>query len=621
MSSVQVRDHLVGTLKADLIGPVDEATPHEVLTRPPASFYLAGFLAPQQQRDVPPDVDDEELDDATVQAKDETGAKEADPKEKRLFPASLGLSVLLPSADDAKSVTATVSWADYTRQEEPPDPEAPKKKGRKSRPLVRWTRVPRGPIAVTLPLDERKLRAGIDVPDSRGLRLLGELGDTHDMPGLPPGTRALSLFLVNDRPPTSEKDREEEQFAFQVCYSLHCEAGFVPRANLLGEKSSDPDDRVADLQYRERREYAVGHGVSVETAKEEAGRVTRVHTTHLPLAVVRRVEARQLPGVTVHMDALAQLTEGDKLAAALSGIAEKYGEWIAAEKTRVPGLSSKERRGTATELLGNARRAQARIEAGVAILKRDPVARRAFCLMNEAMAVAARRREGKPDLQPAWRLFQLAFVLLNLEGLCDPTHDDRKAVDLIFFPTGGGKTEAYLGVIGFLLLHRRLTRQAEPDRGLGIAIILRYTLRLLTLDQLGRAATLICALDQLRQREPKEFGEVRFSLGLWVGQSATANTLAAVSQAISEYKNDDSRAASSPYPLTGCPWCRTPLEKDSLEIIGAKSNPSDVRVLCSSSACEYGKAKNPDGIPVLFVDEQIYHELPSFLIATVDKFA
>jgi hypothetical protein len=149
-------------------------------------------------------------------------------------------------------------------------------------------------------------------------------------------------------------------------------------------------------------------------------------------------------------------------------------------------------------LLLRAEEARRRIAQGVALLEGDTKGdlRRAFRLMNEAMALAALKRAGESN--PRWRLFQLAFVLLNLESLSNPASTHRRDVELIYFPTGGGKTEAYLGVIAFALVLRRLRGASRMDGGLGVAVLLRYTLRLLTLDQLGRAATLICALETLR---------------------------------------------------------------------------------------------------------------------------
>jgi hypothetical protein len=135
-------------------------------------------------------------------------------------------------------------------------------------------------------------------------------------------------------------------------------------------------------------------------------------------------------------------------------------------------------------------------------------------------------------------------------GLDDPTHPDRDVVELIFFPTGGGKTEAYLGVIAFALVLRRLRGRSRPDGGYGVAVLLRYTLRLLTLDQLQRAATLVCALETLRRVARDASGAVRFSVGLWVGRTATANTLAEVSEKITAWKN---ASATARRPRRRCP--------------------------------------------------------------------
>src|SRR6266513_19015 len=131
------------------------------------------------------------------------------------------------------------------------------------------------------------------------------------------------------------------------------------------------------------------------------------------------------------------------------------------------------------------------------------------------MAQSVRRRQGpiqgKPlssVLPPAWRPFQLAFLLMNLEGIAQRASKDREVVDLLFFPTGGGKTEAYLGLAAFTLILRRLRNPGIASAG--VTVLMRYTLRLLTLDQLGRASTLMCALELERQNDVDKLGEWPF---------------------------------------------------------------------------------------------------------------
>ncbi|XXY54841.1 hypothetical protein WME91_27295 [Sorangium sp. So ce269] len=356
-------------------------------------------------------------------------------------------------------------------------------------------------------------------------------------------------------------------------------------------------------EFRDHFEWAVGHGVSVEVP-ESQGPVTRLCTTWIPRQEVRRVITREErkdlppgePAFTTDMETLGALPDGDAAREKLGSMVEAYGSWIEAQAL-IP-LDSKKRDETRVQLLKRARHARDRIQEGIDLLAHDPEVLDAFRLMNRAMALAALQRSPdryKDGKRPTWRSFQLAFVLLNLAGVADENHRDREEVELIFFPTGGGKTEAYLGVIAFTLLLRRLRGRARPDGGLGVAVLLRYTLRLLTLDQLGRAATLVCALEILRREQarhdgaaggsmpqapsdPWRLGEVRFSVGLWVGRSATANTIEQVKKLVIDYKNSASKSASSPFPLTNCPWCGRRLGRDSLVLAPNRTSPEEVIV-------------------------------------------
>jgi hypothetical protein len=618
LPATAARSSLVAALKADLVGPFDSGAPEELLPIAPSRWYLTGFLAPQGDRETKDPTADDELGVGPDEEDENDDAPEPEPKQKSAFPASLGLSVFLPkAAGKDQTIEVSVGFAEYVREERETGD------GKKKQSV--WRRVPQPVRSVRLVLDEAAVEKGVSLPDTPGLRVCGKLEEA-DAPGLPPGTRALSVFVVNERTP-GEKGRTDEHFVFQLEMSVRFEQGFVPRPNRQGEGSKDPDDETADLQFRNHCEWAVGHGVAVETPDESGGTVSLIRTTWLPVCEVKKVETHDEPQVTTAMEELSELAPAE-LERVLAPLIAAYGEWI--DRQATVELDSDARRNRRKQLLKNAKRANDRIRAGIALLGRDEAVREAFQLMNRAMAMAARKRSPHrygDGRKPRWRLFQLAFVLLNLVGVADETHADREEVELIFFPTGGGKTEAYLGVIGFTLLLRRLRGQSRPDGGLGVAVLLRYTLRLLTLDQLGRAATLVCALDLLRQKQPARLGEVRFAVGLWVGRSATANTLEQVKKLVIEYKNSASKTASSPFPLASCPWCGCELGRDSLVLAPNRTSPDEVIVSCVSpagqapSTCEFSPKQNPEGLPVLFVDEQIYRELPAFVVATVDKFA
>lgn len=635
------RSHLVAALEADLVGPfargltlplggrlsdrpklaeaVDGELPGrdatEDLHLPPSRWYLTGFLAPFEGRE---EVEDaaEELGVGNDETEEDTGGSSPEPKKKSFMPASIGLTVFVPPG--VTSIEAVVSCANYEKVELEADDQG--------RVHKVWRRFPAAPVTEVIDLTDGSLLGdGIAVKDGRGLRLEGQVGTVQGVKGLPAGTQAVSVFLVNRRAPEGPGLRDAA-YVFQVELELRCAEGFVGRPDCSGEGSSDLDEAIGDLQYRDVLEYAVGHGVSVAIprANGEADAaatghaVTRVRTCWVPAYEVRRVVARDEPGVTVTMETLARLKDAAEVRQHLGQLPRAYQEWINQQHTIA--VDSDARRAAQTELLQRAEDACRRIAAGIELLCEQEDVRDAFCLANRAMAMAARKK--RPTSEPQWRLFQLAFVLLNLQGLALPTHADREKAELIFFPTGGGKTEAYLGVIATTLVLRRLRSQNTPHRGLGVAVILRYTLRLLTLDQLGRAAALICALELLRRQDPRRLGPERFSVGLWVGSSATPNTMSEAFKVITAFQ---AKTGANPAPLVSCPWCNTELTSSSLSLRTegklTTKDPQEVHMACLNDQCEFCAANNSDGLPVLFVDEHVYRELPSFLIGTVDKFA
>ena len=635
MTSADVRARLVQALGIDLVGP-DRDSPllNEVLPQSPSRWYLTGFLVPidadeDQKTD---ETADEEVDSGGDSNGDDATAADRAAAQRARFPSSMGLSLLLPAS--AKMLTATVRWGDYAPLDPTASPEISSEKreaGGDSPPVrtpPRWQRTNREEaVSLALPLPGKPLEE--PVPGSNGLQVVVTVRPVQDAASfggqVPKGTLCVSVFLVNKRTPAGD-GAPDPAFAFQAALEITSPVPLVRRPNLRGQESDDWDESVASLQYCDAFEYAVGHNVSTRVIVGADGHCREVHTRWIPTAEVERVAPADISGVELGMEALAALTDGADAQQKLGGLVSLYREWIGLQKAKVPS-SPKQHKQTGDDLLKRAGVAANRIEGGIKLLT-DPVVLDAFRMANRVMALSQRRRrliEGtlagaiKP---PRWRPFQLAFLLMNLRGIAEPGHADREVVDLLFFPTGGGKTEAYLGLAAFTLVLRRLRNPGLKSAGL--SVLMRYTLRLLTLDQLSRASTVICALELERQKDVKRLGEWPFEIGLWVGTAATPNVMGKkgdpnpYSARTRTIAYQTGKTLASPVPLEECPWCGEKFGKESFRLLPNQEYPLNLRIACSRRECAF-LGDNP--LPIVAVDEPIYRRLPCFLIATVDKFA
>jgi hypothetical protein len=610
MTPADIRTSLTSALRLDLVGPDPDDAAHsaEVLPTSPSTWYLTGFLVPFEAADPAP-TDTDQLDTVGDRGADDDAAPEPASKRRAPFPSSIGISVLVP--EGVRTLRLRLTWGDYLPADAP-----------EGTPFtaIQWTRAPHAADLVVA-VDETE---PVEVPDSGGLRIELASRPVPARASIPTGTRAVSVFVVNRRPPSPDVGRDAA-YAFQVRLEVAADRPFVARPDRRGHAGSERDDRVAELQYRDVYEHAVGHGVATVAEVATDGHCRAVRTEWVPTAEVERVEPSQVNGLMLGMEALAALPDGAAAHAALDPIADEYARWILEQ--RATPLDSASRRNLAAELLDAADYARERIAAGIALLDRPEVLD-AFRRANRVMAAAARQRSavqrGKAPADvdaPGWRPFQLAFLLLNLRGIAEPGHRERATVDLLFFPTGGGKTEAYLGLAAFTLLWRRMS--VRSPAAYGVAVIMRYTLRLLTFDQLGRAAALVCALELERQKDLDLLGTWPFEIGLWVGQAATPNRMG------SKEQRDEHSArvrvdqflrgkGPCPIPLESCPWCGTPFRPTSFQLMPDASYPTDLRIVCASRACPF---TGRNSLPILTVDEPIYRRLPCFLVATVDKFA
>lgn len=653
MTSREARTKLVEALELDLIGPSnDHECAHELLPESPYKWYLTGYLlpseAPELHRFDPGSSDD--IDEAGGSGgTDDNQPVDRSAGGKSFMPSSIGLSVL--ASPGTKRITLRARWGDYhweseDAEEESDAPDAdeegteggaddegtpgggeeddsiPAKKARRA--LVGYRRSPREEMAsfnlqaITPGQPETRT-----LPNADGLAVTLLVRPLHanDALGIPEGSHAISAFLVNLRRP--DKNFVYKTCAFQASLELESDAPLLPQPDLrgLGNHDMEWDDQLADLQYRDIHEYSAGHGVATRTIEENGGCRT-ASTVWLPSHEVERVAPSKIEGVEFRMARLAELSSTEELEAALLPLVAGYREWIAEQKTQLDSLSAT-RRAVAEAAVADAIEAAGRMEKGIRCLTEDSDALTAFRYANRAMGRAATRRLGIES--PTWRPFQLAFILLNLPGLVDETAADRNTVDLLFFPTGGGKTEAYLGLAAFALVLRRL-RNEGPMSG-GLSVLMRYTLRLLTLDQLGRAAGLVCALELEREKH-QELGDRPFEIGLWVGSAATPNRMGGKGykgpgrehtayHKVNRFRMQTNKP--SPIPLENCPWCGSKFGRNSFKLLPNEAEPDNLVIRCENRDCDFnGRTRN---LPILSVDEPIYRRLPAFLIATVDKFA
>ena len=666
-SSAAVRRALVEALELDLVGPGnDHVFARELLPEPPSRWYLTGFLvpsdAPVAQRTDP--TADEGLDaGADGGGLDDAQAPDSAPARRSILPSSMGLSVLV--GPEVREIKARVSWGNYEFEGAGEEVEPTEGVGVEAEPVDRgpqdvadghgtytakgpgdgrrasrgYRRIPRSEV-VLVPLPEKRGKpVELAVPDSGGLRVvvtMRPIGSTGAACGrMPADTRSVSVFVVNRR--KANPERAYRGYAFQVELQLMAPKGFIARPDLRGalegELAEDWDERVADLQYRDVFEYAVGHSVSATALVNGRGLCQEVRTVWVPQAEVESVAPARTDGVELGMEAIGALVDGAAAVMAFAPLVRQYRDWIGVQRGRLAGMDER-RQQTAKDLLADAEVAAGRIEAGIALLA-DAEVLEAFRLANRAMAMAARRRvailrgvDPAALEAPTWYPFQLAFILMALPGVADPTHADRETVDLLFFPTGGGKTEAYLGLAAFAMVLRRFRHPGV--RSAGMSVLMRYTLRLLTLDQLSRASAVICALELERERDLQRLGTWPFEIGLWVGSAATPNRMGqrgytgpgadATAYMRTRHYNEDSKRYPSPIPLENCPWCGTKFEGSgkSFRLVPSEIRPRDLRIVCVNHRCQFSGDRP---LPIVSVDEPIYRRLPAFIIATVDKFA
>ena len=393
------------------------------------------------------------------------------------------------------------------------------------------------------------------------------------------------------------------------------DAGKVGGYPIVDRSLLDQEEQEINLRFSRRKIYAIGHGCAANW-KVSNGTVVELRSEMLPAVEVPQMTADTGSGSepVLSMARLASIDDaGTNFASELGEFIGRYENWVADQQRSVSGLPADDQK-TADRMVKRMKKTVLRMKAGLSLLEKNDRARLAFALANRAMLDQMLQSDHLQEVFRTeeayrWRPFQLAFLLTALESTANDDSEFRDTVDLIWFPTGGGKTEAYLGLIAFQIMLRRLD---NPDTGGGTAILMRYTLRLLTRDQFQRATRLICALELIREQR-NDLGTTPITIGMWVGDATSPNTF----QKANELVNRAVAGGEQPdLVLSNCPWCRMNFKADR----NFDSSISHFRFLCRNPECKFGAS--PDGVlPCNIVDEALYEEVPTMLVATADKFA
>ena len=615
MLYIEPRKRLINWVRKQLIGPADIQTLHNVL---PTDRFPCGALYPTSAGEgIDPASEDVE------QAEDVEDSNEPAVVRRYIPPSSLGFSFFVKGDDIQFQVLCRAVRYECTER------------GQKNK----WERVPRqesdGEFEnIRCPGKDQSQsfsrmedRARIDVQ-------WRQFAEGWIVTVSFCNVQALPEFLTG----RDYVFQRAEKTLFEA--SLRCvidagEVGAYPRADqsLLSEEAQE-----IELQYVHKKIYAIGHGCAANWELED-GKVKELISETMP-----EVEVPQMLADTGSdgkpVLSLSRLAGMDKehanLLPELKRFIREYTKWVAGQQAHASGLAAEDR-ATAERMVKRMGTAILRMREGLELLGADEKARLAFALANRAMLDQMRqhdhpqgknrtddtgfsagsqpmpqddRIQGKnPDDTYRWRPFQLAFLLITLKSAADENNEFRDMVDLIWFPTGGGKTEAYFGLIAFQITLRRLR---HSDTGGGTTVLMRYTLRLLTRDQFIRATRMICALELIR-RERDELGSEPITIGMWVGKAISPNSFQEAAELVREAIAADK---NPPLVIDHCPWCGEGFKAGR----NYKSTNHEFHFLCRNSDCSFGMGS--DGVlPCNVVDEALYEEPPTMLVATVDKFA
>lgn len=669
------RDQIIDIVKREFIGPDPINVPgliqengEEILSSdPPRIRYIAGILFPQKtvqenntsdnktEEIESEEFEQEEFEDKEFSSEKGIGRNEVLQDAEELLNLSnsfqqsaISITAAVRSDDE---ITVKVSAGIYITVKDH-DPDTEKERIRYHRSQITWDN-----NGAALILPDKGIKKYTVTHNGYDTGLCFAITYRYSKDGKHLYTFTLENTKISEKKDEKDIIRDEDCF-FQVQFSLYSQDTFTPLPENEKLNYNDNDYLSNRMMYRNVKGYAVGHGCAASWDDEKAPDIHEIRTSIFPTYEIKPIVPARINGISLEMYKLSDYGSKEYIINELKHLCHEYENWIKSLNNKLPDIDDK---GTASRHITACNECLRRMTDGVKLLEENEKVLLAFQLMNRAMLLQQLHYNlplqtwttdednnlylenpvrQLPDIRNPetwyqedpdnkrtygiWRPFQLAFVLINLRSMYQRDSDDRRLVDLIWFPTGGGKTEAYLGLSAYTIFIRRLLDKNNS----GTTILMRYTLRLLTSQQYERASSMICACETIRKEKEELLGTDRISIGLWVGGETSPNKM---SDAVIAYdKLYNGRSDSNPFVMLKCPWCgaqmgmvrksgrlrETPGYKKIVE-----GRSKRIVFQCSNSAhhCEFSQSGNE--LPLYIVDEDIYEKAPTLLLGTVDKFA
>ena len=605
----RARDTLLGIMNKDFLGPV---TDEEIICdERPLDYYMLGKLYPQKDTS---DVKSSFLFESDLQSPSEDcGDVEVEDQDYISLcngrnPSSFGLSFsLLP---DVKSFIIEVDAAAYILIERDKAKEILKfaDEDYKKSASFWQRRVVADDVRIPVKIDELEVGKANTTPICDGLFLSILLHKVYDDGSMTITTTLVNGYLSND-------NYKEECLKAFFQPQLRIIADIVPsfrdvRRNV--DLDADPEIKEMNMLYHRVHDFASGHGCASDWVVDENGNALVLKTEFSPsFEMHQMMPSTEFEGFVLSMKYLSEASVKD-ISIGLKNLVDMYNDWILKQRVAASNLPI-EFHLSAEINFKKCEEARDRLYKSINELN-NPAIFQAFQLSNKAMFMQRKKillNNGKfeSDDKITWYPFQLAFFVQEIYSFARPDSKERKTVDLLWFPTGGGKTEAYLGIAAFAIFLRRITKGESAN---GVTVLMRYTLRLLSFQQFERAASLICACEIIRKEQNIPGGEI--GIGLWAGMDLTPNYIKDAKK-ILEGNAPSYLKNSNPAQITKCPWCGTNIPAEE-PFYHCDTDRCRIEISCPNSDCEFC-----GGLPIYLIDEEIYRYLPTYIVATVDKFA